>query len=172
MGIQLFIILIVIFVGIMFYAAHKSLGIKNLNKKTSLSKFGKVKEFFAQWAGHLELLKDSRIFCSGLILALVMMGLQSLGIWAAQKSLGQELPFWTTILVMAALNLATIFPVTPGNLGVYETTAFLIYKYSGLSLEISLSLAFLQHLCFLLPMTGTGWIVFFLQTFYSKNKKN
>jgi uncharacterized membrane protein YbhN (UPF0104 family) len=73
---------------------------------------------------------------------------------------------------MAALNLATILPLTPGNFGVYEATAFLIYKFSGISSEISLSLAFLQHLCFLLPMTGTGWIVFFLQTFYSKNKKN
>ena len=171
-GIQLFIVLIVIFVGIMFYAAHKNPGIKNLNEKTSPSKFGKVKEFVVQWAGYLELLRDYRVFCSGLILALVMMALQTLGIWAAQKSLGQELPFWITILVMAALNLAMIFPITPGNFGVYEVTAFLIYNFSGLSPEIALSLAFLQHICFLIPMAGTGWIVLFIQFLNSTKAKN
>ena len=93
-----------------------------------------------------------------------MMALQALGIWATQMSLGQELPFWTTILVMAALNLATIFPITPGNFGVYEATAFLIYKFSGLSPEIALSLAFLQHICFLVPMAGTGWVVLLIQS--------
>ena len=106
------------------------------------------------------------------MLALMMMALQTLGIWAAQKSLGQELPFWTTILVMAALNLATIFPITPGNFMVYEATAFLIYKFSGLSAEIGLSLAFLQHICFLIPMAGTGWIVLFVQSLNSKIGKN
>ena len=97
-------------------------------------------------------------------LALVMMVLQALGIWATQMSLGQELPFWTTILVMAALNLATIFPITPGNFGVYEATAFLIYKFSGLSPEMALSLAFLQHICFLVPMAGTGWVVLLIRS--------
>ena len=163
MGIKLFIILIVIFAGSMFYAAHKNPKIKTLKERTSLSKFDNIKGFVAQWIDHLELLRNYRVFCLGLILALVMMALQTLGLWAAQKSLGQELPFWTTILVMAALNLAMIFPLTPGNFGVYETTAFLIYKFSGLSAEIALTLAFLQHICFLIPMVSTGWIVLFMQ---------
>ena len=172
MGIQLFIILIVIFAGIMFYAAHKNPEIKNLEEKTSPSMSDNVKEFVAQWVDHLELLRDYRIFCLGLFLSLVMMALQTLGIWAAQKSLGQEFPLWTTILVMAALNLAMIFPITPGNFGVYETTAFLIYTFSGLSPEIALSLAFLQHICFLIPMAGTGWLVLFIQFLSSIKAKN
>ena len=65
---------------------------------------------------------------------------------------------------MAALNLATILPLTPGNFGVYEATAFLIYKFSGLSPELALSLAFLQHICFLIPMAGTGWVVLLTQS--------
>ena len=143
-----------------------------LNEKASSSLFLKLKIFVSQWAGHLEVLKDYRVFSLGLSLSLLMMALQVLGIWAVQKSLGQALPFWTTILVMAALNLATIFPLTPGNFGIYEATAFLIYKFSGISSETSLSLAFLQHICFLLPMAGTGWMVFLFQSFFSKNKKN
>ena len=166
-GIQVFIVLIFLFIAIMFYAAYKIPKVKNLDEKFSFSPLFKFKKFVSQWAGHLEILRDYRVFSSGLFLTLVMMVLQALGIWATQMSLGQELPFWTTILVMAALNLATIFPITPGNFGVYEATAFLIYKFSGLSPEMALSLAFLQHICFLVPMAGTGWVVLLIRSLNS-----
>ena len=170
-GIQVFIGLILLFSMMMFYAAHKIPEVKSQAEETS-SLFFKFKEFVSQWAGHLEVLKDYRVFSAGLTLALLMMALQALGIWAAQKSLGLELPFWTTILVMAALNLATILPLTPGNFGIYEATAFLIYKFSGLSPEMSLSLAFLQHICFLVPMAGTGWVVLLFRSYVSINGEN
>ena len=163
-GISIFIVLIVIFSALMFYAAHKTPKAVSQDEEISPSLLFKVKKFVSQWAGHLEMLKDYRVFSAGLFLALIMMALQALGIWAAQKSLGLELPFWTTVLVMAALNLATILPLTPGNFGVYEATAFLIYKFSGLSPELALSLAFLQHICFLIPMAGTGWVVLLTQS--------
>ena len=163
-GITVFIVLIVIFSTFMFYAAYKIPKVGYKDEEVSPSLLFKVRKFVSQWAGHLEMLKDYRIFSTGLFMALIMMALQALGIWAAQKSLGQELPFWTTSLVMAALNLATILPLTPGNFGVYEATAFLIYKFSGLSPEMALSLAFLQHICFLIPMAGTGWVVLLAQS--------
>ncbi len=170
-GITVFIVLIAIFSAFMFYAAHKIPKIASEDEEISPSILFRVKKFVSQWAGHLELLKDYRVFSAGLCLALIMMALQALGIWAAQKSLGQELPFWTTILVMAALNLATILPLTPGNFGVYEATAFLIYKFSGLSPELALSLALLQHICFLIPMAGTGWLVLLAQSLNLLNGK-
>ncbi len=170
-GIQVFIVLIFLFIAIMFYAAYKIPKVKNLDEKFSFSLLFKFKKFVSQWAGHLEILRDYRVFSLGLFLTLVMMVLQALGIWATQMSLGQELPFWTTILVMAALNLATVFPITPGNFGVYETTAFLIYKFSGLSPEMALSLAFLQHICFLVPMVGTGWVVLLIRSLNSIKEK-
>ena len=170
-GIQVFIVLIFLFIAIMFWAAYKIPKVKNSDEKFSFSLLFRFKKFVSQWAGHLEILRDYRVFSSGLFLALVMMVLQALGIWATQMSLGQELPFWTTILVMAALNLATIFPITPGNFGVYETTAFLIYKFSGLSPEMALSLAFLQHICFLVPMAGTGWVVLLIRSLNSIKEK-
>jgi len=170
-SIQVFIILIFLFIAIMFYAAYKIPEVKNSDEKFSFSLIFKFKKFISQWAGHLEILRDYRVFSSGLFLALVMMALQALGIWATQMSLGQELPFWTTILVMAALNLATILSITPGNFGVYEATAFLIYKFSGLSPEMALSLAFLQHICFLVPMAGTGWVVLLIRSLNSIKEK-
>ncbi len=129
-GIQGFIALILLFSLIMFYAAHRVPKFEEPAEDITQTLLFRFKKLIFQWAGHLETLKDFRIFSAGLILALIMMALQTLGIWAVQKSLGHGLPIWTTILVMAALNLATILPLTPGNFGVYEGTAFLIYKFS------------------------------------------
>jgi uncharacterized protein (TIRG00374 family) len=171
-GITGFIVVIVVFSAFMFYAAHKIPKVTGKDEEISPSLLFRIKKFVSQWAGHLEILKDYRVFGVGLFLSLIMMMLQALGIWAAQKSLGQEIPFWTTILVMAALNLATILPLTPGNFGVYEATAFLIYKFSGLSPEIALSLALLQHILFLIPMAGTGWVVLLAQSLSLLNKKH
>ena len=79
----------------------------------------------------------------------------------SQISIGYQLDNKATVCVA---GISTIFPITPGNFGVYEATAFLIYKFSGLSPEMALSLAFLQHICFLVPMTGTGLVVFLIRS--------
>jgi glycosyltransferase 2 family protein len=167
-GIMIFIVVIGVFASIMFYFAHKKPSLKEGNDTTNL--IGKIKKLVFRWSVHLEILRDARTFSLGLLLAFIMMFSQTLGIWAVQKSLGLDLPFWAPILVMGALNLATVLPVTPGNFGVYEGTAFLAYQFYGLSSESALSLALLQHLCFLIPMVGTGYLVLLFLT--SAQKKS
>ena len=159
-GILVFVFVIGFFAAIMFYLAHKQPRIK----EDTVSFMGKVRRFVSRWSVHLEILRDVRIFSFGLLLAFLMMFAQTLGIWAVQKSLGLDLPFWAPILVMGALNLATVLPVTPGNFGIYEGTAFLAYQFYGLSSESALSLALLQHLCFLIPMVGSGYLVLLFLT--------
>ena len=159
-GVLVFVFVIGFFAAIMFYLAHKQPRIK----EDTVSFMGKVRRFVSRWSVHLEILRDVRIFSFGLLLAFLMMFAQTLGIWAVQKSLGLDLPFWAPILVMGALNLATVLPVTPGNFGIYEGTAFLAYQFYGLSSESALSLALLQHLCFLIPMVGSGYLVLLFLT--------
>ena len=159
-GILVFVFVIGFFAAIMFYLAHKQPRIK----EDTVSFMGKVRRFVSRWSVHLEILRDVRIFSFGLLLAFLMMFAQTLGIWAVQKSLGLDLPFWAPVLVMGALNLATVLPVTPGNFGIYEGTAFLAYQFYGLSSESALSLALLQHLCFLIPMVGSGYLVLLFLT--------
>ena len=154
-GILVFVVAICLFASIMFYFAHKKPGVREENGSLT----GKVKAFVSRWSAHMDVLRDIRTFSSGLSLALLMMFAQTLGIWAVQKSLGLDLPWWSPILAMGALNLATVLPITPGNFGVYEGTAFLVYQFCGLGPESALSLALLQHLCFLIPMVGTGYLV-------------
>jgi len=160
-AILIFIIVISFFAAIMFYMAHK----KPRVREGPISFVSKARAFVSRWSAHLEVLRDVRTFSSGLMLALLMMFAQTLGIWAVQKSLGLDLPLWAPILVMGALNLATVLPITPGNFGVYEGTAFLVYQFCGLTPEAALSLALLQHLCFLVPMVGTGYgVLLFLSS--------
>jgi glycosyltransferase 2 family protein len=161
-GIQVFVAVIVFFASIMFYFAHKKPNFNEEEGAATLIK--KVRKFVSRWSTHLEILRDARTFSFGILLAFLMMFAQTLGIWAVQKSLGLDLPLWAPVLVMGALNLATVLPITPGNFGVYEGTAFLVYQFYGLSSESALSLAFLQHLCFLIPMVGTGYLVLLFLT--------
>ncbi len=159
-AILIFVVVIGFFASIMFYLAHKQPRVK----EGTISFIDKIRKFVSRWSVHLEILRNVRIFSFGLLLALLMMFAQTLGIWAVQKSLGLDLPFWAPILVMGALNLATVLPITPGNFGIYEGTAFLAYQFYGLSSESAFSLALLQHLCFLIPMVGSGYLVLLFLT--------
>ncbi len=165
-GILVFVVVIGFFASIMFYLAHSQ---PDTDRQQGSVKFiGKIRGWVSSWSAHLEILRDLPTFSFGLLLALLMMLAQTMGIWAVQKSLNLDLPFWAPVLVMGALNLATVLPVTPGNFGVYEGTAFLAYQFYGLSSESALSLALLQHLCFLIPMVGTGYLVLLIQTSSSR----
>ncbi len=161
-AIFVFVVVVGFFASTLFYLAHKPPSLKEGPAANNV--IGKIRKFVSRWSVHLEILRDFPTFSLGLLLALLMMLVQTLGIWAVQKSLNLNLPFWAPILVMGALNLATVLPVTPGNFGVYEGTAFLAYQFYGLSSESALSLALLQHLCFLLPMVGTGYLILLFQT--------
>ena len=89
-------------------------------------------------------------------------------IWAIQKGFGLDLPIWSVLLILSALNLTTIVPLAPGNLGVYEATVFFIYQYLGIEPEQAIALALTQHLCFLLPLAGTGYAYTLTKIFTTK----
>jgi glycosyltransferase 2 family protein len=162
-AILFFILFICFFAAIMFYLAHKKPSIREEKVTTFFA--GKLRTSLSTWSSYLGVLTDGRVFSLGFFLALLMMFAQTLGIWGVQKSLSLELPIWTPILVVGALNLATVLPITPGNFGIYEGTAFLVYQFCGLTPELALSLAVLQHLCFLIPMAGTGYLVLLFITY-------
>ncbi len=169
-GVLVFIGLMALFAVAMFLFAHRSKPPAELQDTASL--WRKMRMYVSRWAHHLEALRNFKIFSGALVLALLIKFLEILAIWTVQKSFGLDLPFWTAVLVMGALNLTTIVPITPGNLGVYEGTVFLIYQFAGLGPESALSLALLQHLCFLLPMVGIGYGVLFIVSLFSPKTKD
>jgi uncharacterized membrane protein YbhN (UPF0104 family) len=89
---------------------------------------------------------------------LAMKGAEGLGILAAQQSLGISLPPVTLVVVLSATALGTMLPLTPGQIGTYEASAFLAYRWLGLGAEEAMALAIVQHACYLAGTAGAGYL--------------
>lgn len=122
------------------------------------STLGRVKHFGARWAHSLEGLRTPRVFAAGIALALGMKAMELGGILAIQQALGLDLPVGTALLVLASVSFATIVSVSPGNLVVFEAASFAAYRLTGVSPEHALTLSLLQHVCYLIPMVGVGYL--------------
>ena len=97
---------------------------------------------------------------SALALALLKKLAEILAIICIQRAFGVALPFSSAVLVLAALSLATLLPVVPGNVGVYEGVTVLAYGYLGVGAERALGMALAQHACYFaaLALPGYGWL--------------
>ena len=74
-------------------------------------------------------------------------------------------------LVLAALAIATLMPVAPANIGVYEAVVFAAYRYMGVPAETALGLAVVQHICFLIPTLGTGYVTMTLRQLLPRSSR-
>lgn len=93
-------------------------------------------------------------------LALAKKAAEVLAILCVQRAFGLELPIGSAVLVLAATNLATLLPIVPGNVGVYEAAVVLAYSRVGVSAERALGMAVVQHACFFvaLALPGYRWL--------------
>lgn len=96
---------------------------------------------------------------SALALALLKKLAEVLAIICIQRAFGVALPSSSAVLILAALNLATLLPVAPANIGVYEAVTVLAYGYLGVDAERALGMAIVQHACYFgaLALPGYGW---------------
>ena len=106
----------------------------------------------------LETMRTWHRAAGALACVLLMKTAEGLAIAAVQQSFGVVIPAGGTVLVLAAVVLATALPFAPGNLGAYEAAVFLIYRYLGVTPDRALALAVVQHLCFMLPSVGIGYL--------------
>ncbi|HTE43973.1 MAG TPA: lysylphosphatidylglycerol synthase transmembrane domain-containing protein [Gemmatimonadaceae bacterium] len=117
----------------------------------------------SRWARDLEIMKHWRRSATALACVLAMKAVEAVAIAAVQQAYGIHLPVGETIFILAAVVLATMLPIAPGNLGTYEAAVFLAYRYLGVSPAPALSLAIVQHICFMLPAVGVGYAFFSAQ---------
>jgi uncharacterized membrane protein YbhN (UPF0104 family) len=92
-----------------------------------------------------------------LALALAKKAAETLAIYCVQRAFGVELPLASALLILAAVNLATLLPLVPGNLGVYEGAVVLAYAYLGVPPERAIGIALVQHACFFLALALPGY---------------
>jgi len=111
----------------------------------------------SRWARELGILKHWRRSIGALACVVAMKAVEALALVAVQLAFGVSVSPGGTLLVLAALILGTMLPVAPGNLGTYEASVFLAYRYLGISPEQALTLAVVEHVCFLLPSVGVGY---------------
>ena len=88
--------------------------------------------------------------------ALAMKGAEAGAIAGVMLALGLDVPPGAAFVVLGAVNLATMLPVAPGNVGTYEAGAVAAYRWLGVAPEAALAAALVQHVCFLLPAVGAG----------------
>jgi uncharacterized membrane protein YbhN (UPF0104 family) len=97
---------------------------------------------------------------SSLLLAFLKKLAEIVAILCIQRAFGVSLPFGSAVLVLAALNLATLVPIVPGNVGVYEAAIVVAYGHLGVDAERALGMALVQHACYFvaLALPGYGWL--------------
>jgi hypothetical protein len=92
-----------------------------------------------------------------LLLALLKKCAELLAILAIQRAFGVELPLVSALLVLAALNLATLLPIVPGNAGVFEAAVVFAYVHLGVPAERALGMAVVQHACYFIALALPGY---------------
>lgn len=113
----------------------------------------------ASLGGHLAPLRRPRAAARALALALAMKGAEALAIVLVLRAFGSPAPASASPVVLSAVNLATMLPIAPANLGAYEAAASATFQGLGLAPETALAVAIVQHACFLLPAVGAGVLV-------------
>jgi uncharacterized protein (TIRG00374 family) len=89
-----------------------------------------------------------------LSLALVKKAVEVCAMLCMQRAFGLDLPIGAAILALAMLNLSTLVPIVPGNVGVYEGAVVVAYSRFGVAVEQAVGLAALQHLTYLLALAA------------------
>jgi uncharacterized membrane protein YbhN (UPF0104 family) len=118
----------------------------------------------SRWAQELAILKSVRAPSALVFVALTKVA-EGIAIAAVARAYGVDLSIGGTVLVLAATVLASMLPLSPGNLGTYEAGVFLAYRHLGLTSEQAIGLALAQHVCFMIPAVGIGYVLLSAQTF-------
>jgi len=119
---------------------------------------GRVASFTAQVAREMETLRRPCALAGALGIGILQKLAEGTAIWLVLLSLGLDVPGWTVPLSLTAVSLATMVSVTPAQLGLYEGSAYVAFSLAGLGTEEALGAAVLQHLAYLAPFVGSGWI--------------
>jgi uncharacterized membrane protein YbhN (UPF0104 family) len=101
-------------------------------------------------------LRSPRRGGGAMVLALVKKATEVCAMICMQRAFGLDLPVGSAILALGMLNLSTLLPIVPGNIGVYEGAIVLAYSRYGVAAEQALGLAAVQHLCYLLALAAPG----------------
>lgn len=106
---------------------------------------GRLVRHVADFVDHLEAMRRPGLSLVTTVLALAKKGMEVVAVLAVQVAVGIEPSLAAAVLVVAALGLTTMAPISPGHIGVYEATVILCYQYLGVPLPLATAAALIQH---------------------------
>jgi uncharacterized membrane protein YbhN (UPF0104 family) len=109
-----------------------------------------------EFASSLEPLRSAARGLPALGLALLKKAVEVTAIVCVHRAFGLPVPIAAAVIVLAALNLATLLPVVPGNVGVFEAAVVLALTRFGVTPEQALGVAVVQHLCYFVALALPG----------------
>ena len=110
------------------------------------------------FAASLEPLRSPSRGVPALALAILKKSVEVAAILCVQRAFGVQLPIAGAVLVLATLNLATLLPIVPGNVGVFEAAVVLALTGMGVTPELALGIAVVQHLCYFVALAAPGLV--------------
>lgn len=161
-GVLVLVVGVALLLGILVPLAHQWEVIRN----SLLSRPSMVRRFAARVVAigrHLDAVRETHRASKVSLLSLGKKLIELLAVLAVQAAFGFGPSLPAAALVLAALAIATMIPVAPANLGFYEAAVFAAYRYVGVPTASALGMAVVQHLCFLLPMLTTGYLMLTLR---------
>ena len=150
--------LVVAFLAAMLAAAHGSRGLRRLAPWLP-ARAVPVALAFAEWTLHLEPMRSVSRGSRVLALAAAKKAIEIVGALVAQRACGIPFDPAQAVMIVAALGLSTVLPRIPANLGIYEATVLLVYEWCGVPTDAALAAALFQHVAFLLPAVGSGYLI-------------
>lgn len=149
---------IAVFILVMLVAARSGNLVRTVSR-TFGTRAAAIAKLAADFVDHLEPLRHPLLGLAVMTLAVAKKAVEILAVVAIQVAVGIEPSFSAAILVVAALGLATLAPVSPGNLGVYEAAVIFCYQYLGVPLPLAVAAAVLQHAVFFASsFVGIGYL--------------
>ena len=118
------------------------------------------------WGGQLADMLNPRRMVVATLLACSKKLLRAAAVWCVQESLGLALPWYVPLVVVGAVDVATLIPVVPGHLGVYEAAICLVYSRQNVEPERALLAALLFHGVSLYATIIPGLVVLGWKTLY------
>jgi uncharacterized protein (TIRG00374 family) len=105
--------------------------------------------------------RSPSIIGGGYLLALGKKVMELVAILSIQQAFGIEPSLGLGLLALAAVGLATMIPIIPGNIGIFEGALILVYSNAGVPAEQAAAMAVVQHACYLvaLALPGYRWMM-------------
>jgi uncharacterized membrane protein YbhN (UPF0104 family) len=141
----------------MLAAAHSHAHIRP-RPDMPLTFISRMRVLSASWAERMETLRSIPQSLAALAFAIGTKLAEGAGLLAVQYAFGVDLSIGATALVLGAVVLGSILPMTPGNVGTYEAGAFLAYRHLGVDPATATILAVSSHVCFMIPSVGVGYL--------------